>query len=170
VPPTHRATAAAVGGAAPLHALPPRARAPVVRRGPATGGGDPPCRGERERERLRRRRARARPGAGGRMYGVTCLACGRGRRLLGGDGGSGGGDPPCRGERERRRRRRARGGVWGREGRALPAVVVVALSVALAEAAEATLPAEASVSDGGGGEHADRQTYIWGKRGLKAAA
>ena len=52
----------------------------------------------------------------------------------------------------------------------MPAAVVVALSAALAQAAEATLPAEASVSDGGGGEHADRQTYIWGKRGLKAAA
>ena len=82
-------------------------------------------------------------------------------------GGSGRG----RTERDGRgQRMRARGGVWGREGRALPAAVVVALSVALAEAAEATLPAEASVSDGGGGEHADRQTYIWGKRGLKAAA
>ena len=55
-------------------------------------------------------------------------------------------------------------------GRALPAAVVVALSAALAQAAEATLPAEASKSDGGGGEHADRQTYIWGEQGLKAAA
>ena len=44
----------------------------------------------------------------------------------------------------------------------MPAAVVVALSVALAEAAEATLPAEASVSDGGGGE---RARGVWGKGG-----
>ena len=44
----------------------------------------------------------------------------------------------------------------------MPAAVVVALSAALAQAAEATLPAEASVSDGGGGE---RARGVWGKGG-----
>ena len=41
----------------------------------------------------------------------------------------------------------------------MPAAVVVALA-ALAQAAEATLPAEASVSDGGGGE---RARGVWGR-------